>query len=115
MESGRPLQKEINRLFLKPVSLTSLLQVRILPCNLLFSMFSLRYVLGGPGAAGRGVTSVDKLLRTIASFSHRVQQILPNSHRDAVGSSEMSSLTAEAGNFCERLEEPEAHRHYLRI
>lgn len=45
-ELGRPLQKGTSRLFIKAVSFTSFLQMRIPPCSFLSSIPNLRYLLG---------------------------------------------------------------------
>lgn len=73
-KSGRPLQKETDGPFTKPVSFRSFLQTLIPLRSILSSMPTLRYVLGSLGVATRGQTNVEEGLRTIAGFGRRIRK-----------------------------------------
>lgn len=90
------LQERINRPFIELESLTLFLPMCIPLCNLLSFITNLRHVLGCVETASRGQTNVDELLRTIASFSRRLQERMTNSRQRAVDFSEICRLTAEA-------------------
>lgn len=78
-ESGRLLQKGTNSPFVKHVSHASFLQMHLSLCDHLSSMPNLRYGLEGLGAADRGQTSVDELLRYVAGFGHRTLEGMTSS------------------------------------
>lgn len=74
-----------------------------------------RYVLENFGAAKCRQASVDELLRSISGFNRRMQEGLINIHQEAVDSSKIFRMAAEARGLCERLDELDAHRLRLRI
>lgn len=80
-ETMRPLQKEANCSFIKPVSLMSFHQMCIPVCNLFSSISKLCYVLGGDRAANRGQTSVAELLHSITGFGCHTREGVRNSRQ----------------------------------
>lgn len=73
-------------------------------------IYSFRHAIECLGAAKRGQTSVNELLRTIG-FGRRAQEGLTNSRQGTVDSLKFCSLTTKARRLRERLDTLNAYLH----